>query len=130
MPPPLESKEQLTDEFSYELVPIRIRALLEEIEPRRRALKLARNLIKEQERDDYEALEEAQPTLSGLTATNDVQLSRQKRAMRSFMNLRMIGRHNSNRNLRSVEPRIESDIMRSVSPEAGKAMKAAHVLRA
>ena len=91
MPPPLESKEQPTDEFCYELVPIRIKTLLEEtnsIEQKRRALKLARKLIGE--RDDYEALEEAAADLIRLDRYERRAWTRQKRAIRSFMNLRMM----------------------------------------
>jgi hypothetical protein len=60
---PFEKKEQPTV-FDYEdgMIPVRIKAPLEEsvsIELKRRALKLVRNLIEEQEPDEYESLEEA-----------------------------------------------------------------------
>jgi ABC-type phosphonate transport system ATPase subunit len=114
MVPPFESKEQPTDEFSHEvgIVPIRIKALLEEsdsIEQKRRALTVARKLIEEQERDDYEAQEEAAADLIRLDRYERRAWSRQKRAIRSYEPKNDV-RHESSRNFRSVEPRIESDL--------------------
>ena len=95
MPPPFESKVQPTDGLSgdFDIVPLHVKALLEEsssIEQQQRALAIARKLIEEQERDEHEALEEATADLVRLERYERRAWSRQKRAIRSFMNLKMI----------------------------------------
>ena len=75
------------------MVPIRIKALLEEpaaTEQSELALKLARDHLQKQERDIYEALEEAAADLVRLDRYERRTWSRQKRAIRSFVNLKMM----------------------------------------
>ena len=95
MPPPLPIDERIPPEFRFEdaIVPIRLKALLEEsdsIEDQQRARDLARQRIAQQERDEYEALEEAAPDLIRLERYERRTWSRQKRAIREFMNLKMM----------------------------------------
>ena len=71
------------------IVPGRIIALLEwsdSIEHERRA----REIIEEQDRDEFEALEQAAVDLVGLDRYERRAWSRQKRAIRSFMNLKLM----------------------------------------
>jgi len=98
MLPRLESKPP-TDEFDceFDIVPIQIKALLEEsdsIEQRRHILELARNLIEEQERNDYEALEAAAADLIRLDRYERRSWSRQKHAIRGLMNLKLMAEMN------------------------------------
>jgi hypothetical protein len=72
-----------------DLVPIQIKALLEEEQPtdeeQARALGLARKELKRQERNEYEALEEAVPDLIRLERYERRAWSRQKRAIQEFV---------------------------------------------
>ncbi len=74
---------------------IRITALLDEVNgsdpgQKERAVRLARKRIEEQQRDEYEALEAAAADLIRLERYERRAWSRQKRAIRSFLNLEMI----------------------------------------
>jgi len=96
----------------------RIKALLEEsgsLEAERHALKLARKLIEEQEWDKYEALEEAAPDLIRLDRYERRAWSRQKRAIRSFMNLKLMSDMNPVATSDQQKPRTESNLIRSDS---------------
>jgi hypothetical protein len=87
MLPPLKG---VPDDY---MVPIRIKALLEEpgsTEQREPALKLARGHLQKQERDIYEALEEAAADLVRLDRYERRTWSRQKRAIGSFVSLKMM----------------------------------------
>jgi hypothetical protein len=87
-------QDQLTPAFEGDdgVVPIRVKALLEESEPtedeHQRALELARKEIARQERDKYDALEEAMPDLIRLDRYVRRAWSRQRRAIREFLNLK------------------------------------------
>ena len=69
-------RDQILPPLDHEvdIEPICIKELQESdfVELKRIARKLARKQIEEHERDDHEALKKSRPTLSGLTATNDV----------------------------------------------------------
>ena len=87
-------KDQISTPLDDEvdIVPICLKKLLEEsdsIERERIARKLARKQIEEHQRDDHEALEEAAADLIRLDRYERRSWSRQKRAIRSFMNLMM-----------------------------------------
>ena len=87
-------KDQISTPLDDEvdIVPICLKGLLEEsdcIERERIARKLARKQIEEHQRDDHEALEEAAADLIRLDRYERRSWSRQKRAIRSFMNLMM-----------------------------------------
>jgi len=71
----------------YEIVPCQIKALLEEPTEaeEERALELARKEIKRQQRNEYEALEEAIPDLIRLERYDRRAWSRQKRAIQQFV---------------------------------------------
>ncbi len=74
-----------------EIVPLRLKALLEppeSIEEEERALDLARKQIKK--RDEFEALEQAAVDLIRLDRYERRAWSRQKRAIRAFMNLKLM----------------------------------------
>jgi hypothetical protein len=76
-----------------EMVPIRIKALLQECESPdlwQRAFETATKQIVE--RDEYEALEEAAPDLIRLDRYERRAWSRQKRAIRDFMNITLMRR--------------------------------------
>jgi hypothetical protein len=87
-------QDQLTPAFEgdYDVVPLRVKCLLEESEPteeeHQRALELARKEITRQQRDEYEALEEAVPDLIRLERYERRAWSRQKGAIREFLNLK------------------------------------------
>ena len=92
-------KDQILPPLDHEvdIVPICIKELLEEsdsIERKRIARKLARKQIEEHERDDHEALEEAAANLIRLDRYERRSWSRQKRAIRSFMNLKIMSNMN------------------------------------
>ena len=70
---------------------IRLKALLEEKEVDDQILKLAEKRVKEQERDEYEALEAAILDLIRLGRYERRAWSRQKRAIREFMKIKMTG---------------------------------------
>jgi len=74
------------------VVPIRVKALLEEAEPseeeHQRVLELARTEIARRERNEYDALEEAVPDLIRLERYERRAWSRQRRAIREFLNLK------------------------------------------
>ena len=94
IPRPVESRALPADEQEIGMVPIPILALLEEgscsVEAKRNALELARKLIDAQDRDEYEALEEGAADLVRLDRYEQRAWSRQKRAIRSFMNLKLM----------------------------------------
>jgi hypothetical protein len=76
------------------IVPERIFGLLEwsdSIEHERHAFEIAQKLVEQNERDEFEALEEAANDLVRLERYEQRCWSQQKRAIRNFMNLRMIG---------------------------------------
>jgi len=74
------------------VVPIRVKALLEESEPseeeHQRVLEFARTEIARRERNEYDALEEAVPDLIRLERYERRAWSRQRRAIREILNLR------------------------------------------
>ena len=98
MPPLTENNERRVNEFTQQeigIVPLRIKALLDEVndsdlEQKDAAVGLARKLVEEQQRDKYEALEAAAADLIRLERYERRAWSRQKRAIRSFMNLKMM----------------------------------------
>jgi hypothetical protein len=75
-----------------DIVPVRIKALLEEEEPsdeaEARHLELARTEIRRQQRNEYEALEEAAPDLIRLERYERRAWSRQQRAIWEFLNIK------------------------------------------
>jgi predicted PhzF superfamily epimerase YddE/YHI9 len=73
------------------MVPIRLKALVEEQEVDDQLLQLAEKRVKEQERDEYEALEAAILDLIRLGRYERRAWSRQKRAIREFMKIKMTG---------------------------------------
>ena len=73
------------------IVPIRLKALVEEKEVDDQILQLAEKRVKEQERDEYEALEAAILDLIRLGRYERRAWSRQKRAIREFMKIKMTG---------------------------------------
>lgn len=73
------------------IVPIRLKALVEEQEVDDQILQLAEKRVKEQERDEYEALEAAILDLIRLGRYERRAWSRQKRAIREFMKIKMTG---------------------------------------
>jgi hypothetical protein len=73
------------------IVPIRLKALLEEQEVDDQIIQLAQKRVKEQERDEYEALEAAILDLIRLGRYERRAWSRQKRAIRKFMEIKMTG---------------------------------------
>ncbi|MGO9945481.1 MAG: hypothetical protein ACLPWG_01345 [Steroidobacteraceae bacterium] len=80
------------DDFDDDLVPLRLEALLKEpdsIEPDERTLALAREVIEKEERDELEALEEAAPDLVRLDRYERRAWSRQKRALRDFIDAKL-----------------------------------------
>ncbi len=87
-------QDQLTSAFEGDdgVVPIRVKALLQESEPAEdehpRTLELARKEIARRERDEYDALEEAVPDLIRLERYERRAWSRQRRAIREFLNLK------------------------------------------
>jgi hypothetical protein len=93
IPRPRENREPPTADQEIGMVPIAIKALLKEdscsVEAKQNALELARKLVDAQEREDYEALEEGTADLVRLDRYERRVWSRQKRAIRSFMNLKL-----------------------------------------
>ena len=92
-------RDQILPPLDHEvdIEPICIKELLEgsdSIERKRIARKLARKQIEEHERDDHEALEEAAADLIRLDRYERRSWSRQKRAIRSFMNLKIMSNMN------------------------------------
>ena len=76
-----------------DIVPISLKALLEEsdsIAEQQQALDLARKYLKEQERDECQALEEAIPDLKRLQRYERRVWSQHKEAIRNFMNIRLM----------------------------------------
>jgi len=96
--PPIENEEQQVNKLTQHeigIVPIRIKALLDEVndsdlKQKNAAIGLAGKLVEEQQRDEYEALEAAAADLIRLERYERRAWSRQKRAIRSFMNLKMM----------------------------------------
>jgi len=74
----------------FEIVPCQIKALLEEPTEaeEERALELARRAIKRQQRNEFATLEEAIPDLIRLERYKRRAWSRQKRAIREYLNLK------------------------------------------
>ena len=73
------------------IVPIRLKALVEEQEVDDQILQLAEKRVKEQERNEYEALEAAILDLIRLGRYERRAWSRQKRAIRKFMEIKTTG---------------------------------------
>jgi hypothetical protein len=81
-----------------EIVPLRLKVLLqsfESMEEEERAVDLARKQIKE--RDEFEAFEKAAIDLIRLNRYERRARSRQKRAIRAFMNVKLMGDANEHR---------------------------------
>jgi hypothetical protein len=80
--------------LDFGMIPINIKALLEEelesIEPNENALKAASRLIESSERDEHEIMEEAAIDLVRLDRYERRGWSRYKRAVRSYMNLKLM----------------------------------------
>jgi hypothetical protein len=88
---PTNHDASLPAPISDNIVPIRLKALLTETDPEKlqqRALDLARKFIEELERDEFEAVEGAIPDLKRLDRYERRAWSRQKRAIREFMNIK------------------------------------------
>jgi hypothetical protein len=94
MLPPRDYNSDNCPWASDDIVPIRIKALLEEEEPsdeaEARALDVARKEIRRQQRNEYEALEEAAPDLIHLERYERRAWSRQQRAIWEFLNIKFI----------------------------------------
>jgi hypothetical protein len=90
---PAKSTNEFVEELETGIIPIGLKALLSEepvsVEAKHHAVDVARKLINAQERDEYEALEQAAADLVRLDRYERRAWSRQKRAIRSFMNLRL-----------------------------------------
>ena len=73
-----------------DFVPLGLKVLLEEPDPleEERALDLARKQIEQQQRDEHEAMQEAIPDLIRLERYERRAWSRQKRAIREFLNIK------------------------------------------
>jgi hypothetical protein len=93
MPPLLKSDEKDLEWLQdvHEIVPLRLKVLLDESDPDKEsnALELAKKQVEEQERDDHEALAAAVPDLIRLERYQRRAWSRQKRAIRQFIALRV-----------------------------------------
>src|SRR5215469_11503529 len=78
------------DPSPYELVPLGLKVLLEEPDPReeQHALDLAWKQIEQQQRDEHEAMQEAIPDLIRLERYERRAWSRQQRAIREFLNIK------------------------------------------
>jgi hypothetical protein len=77
------------------MVPIQLKALLEDcdsVEAEEKALNDARQHVMEQERDEYEALEEAIPDLKRLERYEQRVSSRKKRALYDFVHIKLMRR--------------------------------------
>ena len=97
-PPKWETRASETGEFVRELVPRRLKALLQSfkwIEEEERAVDPARKQIKE--RDEFEAFEKAAIDLIRLDRYEHRARSRQKRAIRAFMNVKLMRDTNERR---------------------------------
>ena len=76
-----------------DIIPIRLKALLEETESAedyQRACEVAEKCLTEEERGDNEALQEAIPDLKRLYRYERQAWSQQKRAMLEFMNIKLM----------------------------------------
>jgi hypothetical protein len=78
------------DPSPYELVPLSLKVLLEEPDPReeQHALDLTWKQIEQQQRDEHEAMQEAIPDLIRLERYERRAWSRQQRAIREFLNIK------------------------------------------
>jgi translation elongation factor EF-1beta len=80
--------------LDFGIIPINIKALVEEdsgsIEPSENALKAAFRLVESTERDEHEIMEEAAIDLIRLDRYERRIWSRYKRAIRSYMNLKLL----------------------------------------
>jgi hypothetical protein len=80
--------------LDFGIIPIDIKALVEEdsgsIEPSENALKAAFRLVESTERDEHEIMEEAAIDLIRLDRYERRIWSRYKRAIRSYMNLKLL----------------------------------------
>jgi hypothetical protein len=87
------------DPDSSDLVPLELKVLLEDPESdevQQRALDVAAKVLKHEERDDHEALKEALPDLKRLDRYERRVWSAQKRAIREFMNIKLLRRLEKN----------------------------------
>jgi hypothetical protein len=87
------------DPTSNDLVPLELKVLLEEPdsdEVQQRALDIAAKVLKHEERNDHEALKEALPDLKRLDRYERRVWSAQKRAIREFMNIKLLRRLENN----------------------------------
>jgi hypothetical protein len=93
LPPHLDSSGRDTS-LDFGMIPINIKALLEgdseSIEPNENALKAASRLIESSERDEHDMMEEAAIDLVRLDRYERRVWSRYKRAVRSYMNLKLM----------------------------------------
>ena len=98
IPRSAKGNEKIADELEIGMVPIGVKAILSEEEPsveaNQHAIDVARKLINAQERNEHEALEEGVADLIRLDRYERSAWSRQKRAIRSFMNIRLNSRLN------------------------------------
>jgi hypothetical protein len=90
-----KGSEKIAQEVGTGMVPIAIKTLLSEeeasIEANQHAINVARKLINAEDRDEYAALEEGIVDLVRVDRYEKRAWSRQKRAIRSFMNIRLNG---------------------------------------
>jgi hypothetical protein len=104
LPPHLDSSGRDIS-LDFGMIPINIKALLEEdsesIEPSENALKAASQLIETTERDEHEIMEEVAIDLVRLDRYERRVWLRYKRAVRSYMNLKLtdLNRDGSNESL-------------------------------
>jgi len=114
----LETRADKAPASPFDIVPLDLKVLLqspETIEEEERALDLARQQIKE--RDEFEAFEQAATDLLRLDRYERRAWSRQKHAIRAFMNLKL---------MRDTEKRV---LRRDIGPQLTKAGEDAQALR-
>ena len=114
----LETPADKAPASPFDIVPLDLKVLLqspETIEEEERALDLARQQIKE--RDEFEAFEQAATDLLRLDRYERRAWSRQKHAIRAFMNLKL---------MRDTEKRV---LRRDIGPQLTKAGEDAQALR-
>jgi len=88
------------DPDSDDIVPLELKVLLEDpgtVEVQQRASDAAARVLKQEERDEYEALAEAIPDLKRLDRYERCVWSAQKRAIREFMNIKLMRQLENNR---------------------------------
>lgn len=100
---PLDAAPNLADQvLAGDLIPIRLKALLEETESAEeyeRAGEVAEQCLKRQQRGDAEALEEAIPDLKRLDRYERRAWAQHKRAIRAFMNIKLMREMENNNRL-------------------------------